>query len=194
MINCCSSCNYYLLTKELISIISKLQKEDIDSSEDNINKYPWFSTYIESGKEGLKNYLGTNNEIDFDKLTNIISKFKSGENSIYLKRMGRQMHELWYEAIDFSNIDVLIIEWTHGNSDNYSGVDIPVLLNSTPSETLAHRKSRNRDGAVDAPFITMVLGLEQEMLDKQASKAKVILSKTGKVLTYLEYKDIMTNN
>ena len=62
-----------------------------------------------------------------------------------------------YEEVDFSEKDILIIEWTHGNSKNYTGVDIPVLLNSTPKETLAHRRSRNRDGAVDSPFTTLVL-------------------------------------
>ena len=31
--------------------------------------------------------------------------------------------------------------------DLLTGVDIPVLLNSTPEETLAHRKLRARDGA-----------------------------------------------
>ena len=44
--------------------------------------------------------------------------------------------------------------------DRYEGVDIPVLLNSTPAETLAHRQARNRDGRADSPFTTMVLELE----------------------------------
>lgn len=72
--------------------------------------------------------------------------------------------------MDFSDTEILIIEWTHGNSDNYKGVDIPVLLNSTPQENyLTHRKARNRDGAVDSPFTTMVLELEQDMLEGQGS-------------------------
>ena len=32
---------------------------------------------------------------------------------------------------------------------NYTGVDIPVLLNSTPKETLAHRRSRNREAETE---------------------------------------------
>lgn len=59
--------------------------------------------------------------------------------NIWLKRMGREETQLWYDSIDFTNIHELIIEWTHGNSDYYEGVDIPILLNSTPEETLAHR-------------------------------------------------------
>jgi hypothetical protein len=108
-----------------------------------------------------------------------------------LKRMGREETELWYDDVDFSNINVLIIEWTHGNSDGYQGVDIPILLNSTPQETLEHRRSRNRDGKTDSPFTTMVLEIEQELLVSQAAKAKLIISKSGELLSYDEYRLLM---
>lgn len=68
---------------------------------------------------------------------------------------------------------MLVIEWTHGNSDWYEGVDIPVLLNSTPAETLAHRQARNRDGRADSPFTTMVLELEQQMLKAPGSQGQI---------------------
>ena len=69
----------------------------------------------------------------------------------------------------------------------FRSVDIPVLLNSTPQETLAHRRARNRDGATDSPFTMMVLELEQAMLEHQAPKAKIIISKSGELLSYEEY-------
>ena len=105
--------------------------------------------------------------------------------------MGRAKEELWYDDVDFSDTEILFIEWTHGNSDLLSQVDIPVLLNSTPEETLAHRKARNRDGAVDSPFVMMVLRLEQEMLKAQAHKAKIIVSKSGELMSYDEFKKVM---
>ena len=108
-----------------------------------------------------------------------------------LKRMGREEAHLWYDLVDFSNISVLIIEWTHSNSDFLSGVDIPILLNSTPQETLAHRRQRNRDGKIDSPFTTMVLEIEQALLTVQAHKAKIIMSKDGQLLTYPEFCRIM---
>ena len=37
----------------------------------------------------------------------------------------------------------------------------------------------------------MVLGIEQELLYKQAHKAKIILSKAGKLLSYKEYIKLM---
>ena len=127
-------------------------------------------------------------------LSVVISSFKNGSNSIFLKRMGRTPLELWYEQVDFSKVNVLIIEWTHGNSDRFQGVDIPVLLNSTPQETLEHRRSRNRDGAVDSPFTTMVLELEQRMLEAQAHKAAIIVAKSGQLLDYSQYRSLMANS
>jgi len=70
-------------------------------------------------------------------------------------------------------------------------VDGPVRLNSTPSETLAHRKARHRDGGTDSPFTTMVLELEQQMLEKQASKAKLIVSKSAQLLSFCAYRRTM---
>lgn len=73
----------------------------------------------------LSGYLGSSEEQDFDQLTDIISRFKRGDTHIWLKRMGRTPEALWYEKVDFSQVSVLIIEWTHGNSEKYQGVDVP---------------------------------------------------------------------
>ena len=98
---------------------------------------------------------------------------------------------MWYDEIDFSETEILFLEWTHGNSDYLTEVDIPILLNSTPEETLAHRKARNRDGNVDSPFVMMVLEMEQKMLNRQAHKAKIIVTKSGKLINFEEYAQIM---
>lgn len=178
-------------TKERFEQLQQWQKQEDDANSIHAVGAPWFQTYLKAGKEGLKNYLGTSQEIDFDEVASIVETFKNGADKIWLKRMGREATELWYEQVDFSDINILIIEWTHGNSDNYSGVDIPILLNSTPQETLAHRRARNRDGKTDSAFTMMVLELEQNMLRSQAHKAKIILSKAGELMTYEEYCRLM---
>jgi len=172
-------------------ILKELQKEGNDSNSDCIKSYPWLSIYQSAGRNGLGDYLGTTNEINFSEINNIISQFKNGSDSIFLKRMGRSETDIWYDAVDFSHKNVMIIEWTHANSNHLQGVDIPILLNSTPQETLEHRRARNRDGGVDSPFTTVVLGIEQDMLVSQASKAKLIVSKNGEVLSYNQYLRIM---
>ena len=169
------------------AVLKELQASGSDSIPDCARTYPWLSLYQAAGRGGLKNYLGTENEIDFKELSGIVTQFKNGASSIFLKRMGREETELWYEPVDFRGKHVLVIEWTHGNNHNLQGVDIPILLNSTPQETLEHRRSRNRDGAADAPFTTMVLAIEQEMLVSQAVNAKLILSKSGDILSYRDF-------
>jgi hypothetical protein len=171
--------------------LKEIQESGNDSNPEYVNLYPWLSIYQSAGRNGLMNYLGTANEIDFKELTGIITRFKNGETGIFLKRMGREETELWYDHVDFSNKNILIIEWTHGNNHNLQGVDIPILLNSTPQETLEHRRSRNRDGATDSPFTTMVLAIEQDMLISQAPKAKLILSKSGEILAYKDFVKLM---
>lgn len=180
-----------MMNQEIYADLRELQAKDDDASKDYIETYPWFETYLSGALEGLKGYLGTKNEINFDEITEIVRAFKNGADAIWLKRMGRTECDLWYDKVDFSGKHVLVIEWTHGNSDNYEGVDIPVLLNSTPEETLAHRRSRNRDGKTDSAFTMRVLEIEQQMLDSQAHKAKIILSKQGELLSFDEYKILM---
>lgn len=179
-----------LLNEKVREELHQIQEKEDDANTAYIKEYPWFEIYLNGALEGLRGYLGTRNEIDFDEVSEIVSEFKSGKEKIYLKRMGRTELELWYEEVDFSNIDVLVLEWTHGNSDFITGVDIPVFLNSTPEETMAHRAARNRDGKVDSAFTTRVLEIEQALLASQAKKAKVILSKQGDLLSYEEYKNL----
>ena len=178
-------------TDENGQILRELQEKELDPDPKMINEYPWLETYIRYGKAALTEYLGTLKEIDFDEVSGILQAFKRGDEAIYLKRMGRTDTELWYNCVDFSGISVLIVEWTHGNSDFIDGVDIPILLNSTPEETLAHRRARNRDGKTDSAFTTMVLGIEQRKLHDQARKAKIIISKNGELLDYPAYLTLM---
>lgn len=174
-------------TKERFDVIHELQMKGDDANPVHVKEYDWYDSYLKNGRRALESYLGTPNEIGFDEIEAVLNQFKSGVSKIWLKRMGREDTELWYEEVDFSGVKVLVIEWTHGNSDYCSGADIPILLNSTPEETLAHRRARNRDGAADSPFTTMVLEIEQEMLKKQAHKAKIIVAKNGEKLSYQEY-------
>lgn len=178
---------------ERAGILKELQLAETDADPKMIDKHPWLEVYQREGRHGLTGYLGTDKEQDFDEISNIISQFKNGAEHIWLKRMGRTDTELWYENVDFSTVSVLVIEWTHGNSRNFQGVDIPILLNSTPQETREHRRLRNRDGKTDSAFTTMVLEIEQKLLESQADKAKIIISKAGEVLTYQQYRQLMAS-
>ncbi len=176
---------------EIKETLKQLQEQDLDAAPSACDQYPWLAVYQKEGRKALSRYLGSAEELNFGELSHIISNFKQGASHLYLKRMGRTPLELWYDKVDVSEKNLLIIEWTHGNSDGFTGVDLPILLNSTPQETLEHRRSRNRDGAVDSPFVTMVLELEQGQLQAQAHKAAFIISKSGSLLSYQEYCQMM---
>jgi hypothetical protein len=169
----------------------KLQKDSIDADPKQAEQNPWLQAYQQEGTRALQGYLGTALEQDYDLLSSITASFHRGDDVIWLKRMGRTAEDLWFEPVDFHDISVLVIEWTHGSSDLYSGVDIPILLNSTPAETAAHRRLRNRDGNIDSAFTTLVLTLEQQLLSTEAHKAKIIVSKQGDLLTYAQYEASM---
>ena len=98
--------------------LRKWQEEETDADRAHVSDNPWLEAYIEAGKKGLRGYLGTKNEIDFDEVSSIVKAFKSGQNKIYLKRMGRTDSELWYEEVDFT------IMW------EILQTDIPTLRNS----------------------------------------------------------------
>ena len=174
--------------KAVKETLSALWLQETDAEPTLTEQYPWLKIYQDRGRKALACYLGTEAEQDYEELSGIIEKFHSGAETLWLKRMGRTEEERWYDPVDLSDTNVLIIEWTHGNSDFLRGIDIPVLLNSTPEQTRAHRRSRSRDGKTDSPFTTMVLEIEQAELDSCAHKAKIILAKTGERLTYAQYR------
>lgn len=178
-------------TAETGAALRQLWAEDADADPHRAEDIPWLQVYQAQGRRALAGYLGTAREQDYEELNAIIAKFQSGADLLWLKRMGRTEDARWYEEVNVSDTNILVIEWTHGNSDFLTGVDIPVLLNSTPEETRAHRRSRNRDGKTDSPFTTMVLEIEQKELDNCAHKAKLIISKNGEVLSYAQYRVIM---
>ena len=179
-----------VMNPENFKKVQEWQKSEDDANAAHAESDAWYKAYIEGGRKALDNYLGTPAETDFAEVDQIMKAFKDGADKLYLKRMGRDEVSLWYDEVDMSKKNVLIVEWTHGNSDYMSQVDIPVLLNSTPQETLEHRRSRNRDGKLDSPFTMMVLELEQNKLVAQAHKAKIIITKAGEIIDYEGFKKL----
>ena len=153
--------------------------------------YPWLAEYQQSGRLALAGYLGQEAEQDYGELRAIVERFRAGDRKIWLKRMGRTDDALWYSEVDFSDVPVLLIEWTHGGSGRFGDVDIPILLASTPAETREHRRMRARDSGTDSAFTTMVLEIEQKQIEERAPFAALIISKAGSLITLDEYRKAM---
>ncbi len=163
-------------TPERFSFVQQWQKLGEDADFGHAGENPWFWNYLDGGRKGLAAYLGSPKELDFQKVEAVVSSFKAGMNEIWLRKMGREETEIWYENTDFHGIQVMLIEWTHANSSCFQGVDLSVYLDSTPQETLARRMERNRDSGVDSPFTAMVLEIEQQQLKKQVKKVDFVFS------------------
>ena len=171
--------------------LAALWQAGTDADPSETANHPWLAAYQEAGREALAGYLGQDAEQDFGELKGIVERFRAGEEAIWLKRMGRTADALWYDEVDFSETDVLIIEWTHGGSGRFGKVDLPILLASTPAETREHRRARARDAGTDSAFTTMVLEIEQKLIEQAAPDAALIVSKAGKLITPEEYKQAM---
>ena len=171
-----------LYDSEARKTLSGLWEEESDPDPVKVSEHPWLKTYQEKGRAALKEYLGTLKEQNYPEVNGIIRDFKEGKECILLKRMGRKEEERWYDPVDFSDTGVLIIEWTHGGNENIEGIDVPILLNSTPEETREHRRMRARDGKTDSAFTTMVLSIEQEELDDRGRYAKIRIAKSGELM------------
>ena len=135
--------------------------------------------YNEKGIDGLKEYLGTPEEIEFDKVNKVISEFKAGESIITIKKMGREEGEISYKEIDFSGIQILLIEWTHGGSEYLSGVDLSIYIDSTLEGTLKNRLKGGRDDNAASELIRTILDIEQDKLLNQAKSANITVARDG---------------
>lgn len=173
---------------ENAAVLKELQETDLDSEPKEVGRHPWLADYQAAGREELSQYLGTAAEQEYDQLETVLAQFRAGQEKIWLKRMGREETALWYDEKDFSGVSVLVLEWTHGNSGQFAGVDIPILLYNTPAETREYRLARGRDSNADTAFITMVIELEQQKLEARAHAAKIIISRAAEVISYDECK------
>ena len=172
-----------LYSPDLQKALDIMWPQGLDANASYGADIPWLEVYQAAGRKALSAYLGTPMEQDYGELNGIIAAFRRGESLIWLKRMGRTEEQRWYDQVDFSEVNVLILEWTHGGNPALRGIDIPIFLNSTPQETREHRRNRARDGKTDSAFTTMVLEIEQEELRRAAPSARFILSKSGQFLS-----------
>ncbi len=171
-----------LYTQDVRAALSVLWESGEDAAPAAVEKQPWLAAYQTAGRKALTGYLGTALEQNYDEVNSILEAFHAGQSPIWFKRMGRTEDARWYDAVDCSGVDVLLLEWTHGGNEALRGIDVPILLHSTPEETREHRRMRARDGNTDSPFTTMVLEIEQEELERAAARVSIMVSKAGKLM------------
>lgn len=169
-------------TEEVRAALSALWESGEDAAPGAAGRHPWLAVYQAAGRAALAGYLGTALEQNYDEVNGILEAFHASLPSIWFKRMGRTEDARWYDAVDCSGIDVLLLEWTHGGNEAIRGIDVSILLHSTPEETHEHRRLRARDGNTDSPFTTMVLEIEQEELERAIPRVSIMVSKAGELM------------
>ena len=170
-----------LYTDEIKEKLLELQRAGRDAEEQK--DIQWLSIYQKYGDKALTEYLGTDQELDYEAVSDLLMQFHGETSQLLLRHMGRTPDDIWYDRRDVSDIDILILEWTHGNSTYLQGVDISVVLISTPEETLENRKKRNRDTAIDSPFVARVLRIEQKKINDELKRADIIQDMHGRIFT-----------
>lgn len=170
-----------LYTDEIKEKLLELQKAGRDAEEQE--DMQWLSIYQKYGDKALTDYLGTDQELDYEAISNLLMQFHGETSQLLLRHMGRTPDDIWYDRRDVSDTDILILEWTHGNSAYLQGVDVSVVLISTPEETLENRKKRNRDTAIDSPFVARVLRIEQKKINDGLDRADIIQDMHGRIYT-----------
>ena len=106
---------------ENAATLKELQLADTRLGAQNGGGTPLAGRLPESRPGSLSGYLGTDLEQEYDQLENVLTQFKAGQEKVWLKRLGNEDADLWYDEKDFSQIDVLVLEWTHGNSGKFEG-------------------------------------------------------------------------
>lgn len=170
-----------LYTDKVKEKLLELQKAGRDAEEQE--DMQWLSIYQKYGDKALTDYLGTDQELDYEAISNLLMQFHGETSQLLLRHMGRTPDDIWYDRRDVSDTDILILEWTHGNSAYLQGVDVSVVLISTPEETLENRKKRNRDTAIDSPFVARVLRIEQKKINDGLDRADIIQDMHGRIYT-----------
>jgi len=180
-----------LYDQQVRSILEKLQKTEKDFDHTLVNEYPFLATYQKGGRKGLRAFLGSEQEMEYSAINRITTAFKNGEKSALLKRLRLHSDKVWYQEVNFSDIDILMIEWVHGNSPHLENIDYRIFLNSTPQETWAHRRDRKRDDYVDDDYATNILGIEDAQTRENLANVDLILTKQGEIIDYRQYLKIM---
>ena len=131
------------------------------------------------GDQGLQEYLGSTDEIDFDRLAAIVDAFKRGAPTLSLRIMNNPENRVEDNdlRLDAEGLEVLVLEGTW--SARVAGVDKRVFLDTNFEQTLDHRRRRARDPLSE--FGERVLRIEQRGLTKLRNDAELVVALDGSI-------------
>jgi uridine kinase len=111
-------------------------------------------------------------EVKLDLLQSHLNAFKNGEKTLTKPLVHYKENEIRSEQIDFTDIDILIIEGTYTLGIQ---VDSKIFMTRNYKDTLQARMERARDPLT--PFVEQVLEIEHNIIKKFEAVADVIVDK-----------------
>jgi hypothetical protein len=133
----------------------------------------------QSAPNELCAYLGSDRETDFNRLDQIVDRFRCGESFIPVRIMNLHESSVSSEALlaDFSGTRLLILEGTWAGY--VEGVDRRLFFKGDPGLTLA---ARAEGGSYITEFHEYVLSLEADRLQQLKAHCEIVVENDGTIL------------
>lgn len=125
------------------------------------------------GPGALRDYLGSKDELDLDRVSSLVRAFKDNTGKLDLRILDLVNDCIVGDPVsrDFEDVDTLVVEGTWGSL--VDGADVHIFLHSRPDLTLLRRVKRGRDPI--SPEIEKALTFEQERLARLAQLADLLV-------------------
>ena len=116
-------------------------------------------------------------EVDLALLHSHIVAFRQRRDGVVAPRVDYPSNAFHTQRLDFSALDVLIVEGTYVL--RLDDVDVRIFLDATSDDTRERRRIRNRD--IDAPIVDQVLAVEHELIAPQAALAHIVIDREFRI-------------
>ena len=116
-------------------------------------------------------------EVDLALLHSHIVAFRARRDGVVAPRVDYPSNAFLTQRLDFSALDVLIVEGTYVL--RLDDVDVRIFLDATSDDTRERRRVRNRD--IDAPIVEQVLAIEHELIAPQAALAQIVIDREFRI-------------
>lgn len=118
-------------------------------------------------------------EVNFGLLSAHVAAFRLGQDGATGPRVDYPADRFVTRPLDFARIAVLIVEGTYVLQ--LDDLDVRVFLEATHRDTRERRRRRARD--VDAPVVETILGIEHDVIARQAAGADIVIDREFAIRT-----------
>jgi uridine kinase len=112
-------------------------------------------------------------EVNLQLLASHVAAFRGARDGVTGPRVDYPANRFVTRRLDFAGVAVLIVEGTYVLQ--LDDLDVRVFLEATHADTRERRRLRARD--VDAPIVETILGIEHDIIARQAARADIVIDR-----------------